>query len=104
MAAFIRALACLSSEHAGLGWHPLFVRTSVEHFVEHPAVEGRTIVDALEREDGWGDGSGTRHERERPHRASGSTDELQRRYNQQRAGRWQRTQVRELRDAVLPRP
>ncbi len=52
---FICALACLGGDHAGLGWHLLFVWPSVERFVEHPAVEGRTIVDALQREEGWGD-------------------------------------------------
>src|SRR5215207_7882110 len=43
------------------------------------------------------------HERERPHGASGSAGELQRRDDEQRTGPRQRAQVRELRNAVLPR-
>src|SRR5919112_6168358 len=43
------------------------------------------------------------HERERSHGASGSAGELQRRDDKQRTGLRQRAQVRELRNAVLPR-
>src|ERR687886_2002973 len=44
-----------------------------------------------------------RHERECPHGASGSAGELQRRDDEQGTGPRQHAQVRELRNAVLPR-
>src|SRR5215207_2705108 len=47
--------------------------------------------------------SAARYERERPYRATGTAGELQRRHHEQRAGRRQRSKVRELRNTVLPR-
>ena len=45
----------------------------------------------------------SRHERERPYRAAGTAGELQRRHHEQRTGRRQRSEVRELRNAILSR-
>src|ERR687897_16478 len=43
------------------------------------------------------------YERERPYRAAGTADELQRRHHEQRTGRRQRCKVRELRNTILSR-